>query len=563
LSMIMNTMSSAPAKRPECLNVKSAACNRVESYVPDALSPTPTPENTPTPTTTRTKSHTFEGARQVRFGDSPSPVRGGPRCWSPLLCEVEEEIEGPSNFQFAGAEAFEIEEDIRPNDSAPSSPATCASTRPPAWARAQAMSPPRHLISPPLGCASFEEEAAGSSAYPSPQSLLAALALGGEESVEAHSPFPERVKTPQPAAGLRCPTPMTTSQHGGWATHTKLPRRRGRRGPTSLDGDVFEGSYGSNSTVVAIRQVAYWPEMPHDKIAVENLQQAVVTLSRMPHHTVLAKYLGSECAASGEADGHHVLSLISEWAGAQDGLLSQQLEQRPLGDATVRICARQICEALCHLHEHNACHQRLQPSRVHITEDGRVYLREYGLRVDWGTRDGFGDGTWGPDIGTHARYLPPEMLDAKGASPSSAADTWALGCVVYEMLTQQQPWSDKGNNLQLLFTIVNSNDPPAIPESLCEDASDMILQCFVRNPEERPLAAALLEHAYLSSPPRWSLATSCHYPRGYQRRIFAFLTCESVHGLGRARLSSTIAETLARVMFDPYFNSARYRYMEM
>ncbi|KAL3745250.1 hypothetical protein ACJRO7_014371 [Eucalyptus globulus] len=80
-----------------------------------------------------------------------------------------------------------------------------------------------------------------------------------------------------------------------------------------------------------------------------------------------------------------------------------------------------------------------------------------------------------------------------------AADIWSLGCTVLEMLTRQPPYSHL-EGMQALFRIGKGEFPP-VPDSLPRNARDFILRCFQVNLNNRPSAAQLLDHPFVTKPP--------------------------------------------------------------
>ncbi|MBI3934326.1 MAG: serine/threonine protein kinase [Acidobacteria bacterium] len=112
---------------------------------------------------------------------------------------------------------------------------------------------------------------------------------------------------------------------------------------------------------------------------------------------------------------------------------------------------QQICEALEHAHEKTVIHRHLKPANVKLTPEGQVKVLDFGLAKAFAA-DSAGSGepyrpldsnapTVIPDasptlpgviLGT-AAYMSPEQ--ARGKQVDKRTDIWALGCVLYELLT--------------------------------------------------------------------------------------------------------------------------------
>jgi serine/threonine protein kinase len=138
--------------------------------------------------------------------------------------------------------------------------------------------------------------------------------------------------------------------------------------------------------------------------------------------------------------------------------------------------AAEITLALEHLHELGVVYRDLKPENILFDDKGHVLLADFGL-----AKEGITDGAEGTNsmCGT-PEYLPPEILDRTGHG--TAVDWWALGMVLYEMLTGLPPWYTR--NRQKLFDRVR-NAPLTFPDEVNPDARSLITGLLNRNPVER------------------------------------------------------------------------------
>ena len=150
----------------------------------------------------------------------------------------------------------------------------------------------------------------------------------------------------------------------------------------------------------------------------------------------------------------------------------------PIAEA-VRI-AGAIADVLDYLHRQGIVHRDLKPENVMLLRDGRLKLLDFGIaldatqqRIDW---SGLSQTVGTPD------YMAPEQL--RGKPGDARTDLYALGAILYEMLTGQVPFpGDEGAHAKL------HEDPPslralrpAIPPAL----ETVVLQALARDPERRP-----------------------------------------------------------------------------
>ncbi|CCI40102.1 unnamed protein product [Albugo candida] len=146
------------------------------------------------------------------------------------------------------------------------------------------------------------------------------------------------------------------------------------------------------------------------------------------------------------------------------------------GEAMAKFYAAEITLALQHLHELGVVYRDLKPENILFDKQGHVMLADFGL-----AKEGITNGAEGTNsmCGT-PEYLPPEILDRTGHG--TAVDWWALGMVLYEMLTGLPPWYTR--NRQKLFDRVR-NAPLTFPDEVGEQARSLISGFLTRNPNER------------------------------------------------------------------------------
>jgi serine/threonine protein kinase/tetratricopeptide (TPR) repeat protein len=169
--------------------------------------------------------------------------------------------------------------------------------------------------------------------------------------------------------------------------------------------------------------------------------------------------------------------------------LKKTLEREgPLPIEKVLDYATQIAEGLARAHEAGIVHRDVKPANVMITEQDEVKLVDFGLaRLAESPRLTAS----GQQLGT-VGYMSPEQVE--GGTVGPATDLWALGVVLYEMLTGERPFQGK-RRAAVLHAVVNDTPTPAgehrpeIPPELAQ----VVERCLQKSPAERYESAALAE----------------------------------------------------------------------
>ncbi len=186
---------------------------------------------------------------------------------------------------------------------------------------------------------------------------------------------------------------------------------------------------------------------------------------------------------AGEDDGRPFI--VMEYVDGQtvDELLRSEGRLSP--NAAVEV-AIQVCAGLEAAHAAGLVHRDIKPQNLLVRADGVLKIADFGIaRMDDGTRLT----ATGTVLGT-AAYLAPEQ--ASGEDVTAAADIYALGAVLYELLTGRPP-----RRVETLAALVPSLDEPIAPvrELAPEIPSELelvVMRCLARHPQYRPPSAAEL-----------------------------------------------------------------------
>ncbi len=178
----------------------------------------------------------------------------------------------------------------------------------------------------------------------------------------------------------------------------------------------------------------------------ERFLKEIKTTANLQHPHILPLF------DSGEVDGvvFYVMPYV-EGESLRDRLFREK--QLPVDDA-VRI-GREVADALDYAHRHGVIHRDIKPENI-LLHDGRALVADFGIALAVSSAGGRTRMTeTGMSLGT-PHYMSPEQ--AMGEREVTAkSDVYALGCVIYEMLTGEPPFT--GPTAQAIVARVVTEEP--------------------------------------------------------------------------------------------------------
>jgi eukaryotic-like serine/threonine-protein kinase len=142
-----------------------------------------------------------------------------------------------------------------------------------------------------------------------------------------------------------------------------------------------------------------------------------------------------------------------------------------------------VCGGLAAAHAAGVVHRDLKPDNVLLGTDGRVVVTDFGIAracID----EGGGNQTQGMLLGTPA-YMAPEQVDGS-RDIDGRADIYALGALLYELFTGEQPWAGASPVAIAAARLVRPPpDPRVARPDLPTSCAELVLRCMARRPEDR------------------------------------------------------------------------------
>jgi eukaryotic-like serine/threonine-protein kinase len=184
--------------------------------------------------------------------------------------------------------------------------------------------------------------------------------------------------------------------------------------------------------------------------------------------------------------------LVMEYVAG--GTLQSRLAAGPLPVDDVLRLGAAIADALDNAHRHGFLHRDLKPGNIALTIDGHPKILDFGIAMLLADNNVAGRITQAGMVLGSLPYMSPEQLT--GEECDARTDIYALGVMLFEMLTGQRPFV-KERSEALMFAIISNAAQsvrtlrPDVPETV----DRLIAECLRKDPSQRPLSAAHVSQA--------------------------------------------------------------------
>ena len=236
-------------------------------------------------------------------------------------------------------------------------------------------------------------------------------------------------------------------------------------------GVVYKARHLALNRVVALKMVLSGGHAGEAELARFRTEAAALARLQHPHIVQIFEV--------GEQDGRPYFAL--EYV--EGGGLSAKLNGTPWEARQAAALVETLARAVHAAHERRVVHRDLKPANVLLTADGTPKITDFGLAKKLDADDGISRS--GQVVGTPS-YMPPEQAAGRGREVGPAADTYALGAILYELLTGRPPFKGP-TSLDTLHQVLT--DEPVPPRRLNprtpRDLETVCLKCLEKQPARR------------------------------------------------------------------------------
>jgi eukaryotic-like serine/threonine-protein kinase len=266
-------------------------------------------------------------------------------------------------------------------------------------------------------------------------------------------------------------TPITMTLHSGdQLDHYRIEALVARSGMAS----IYRGTDTRNGRQVAIK-------IPHPEV-----ESDPALFDRFHREEEIGKILDHPGVMKVFADEHRSrVYMVMEWV---DGRLLRKIldeQHKLLPEQAVHLALR-ILDTLGYIHSRGVAHRDLKPENVMVDDNDNVKLIDFGIAANAKSRR-LTFAKLSQTMGT-PDYISPEQV--KGKRGDSRSDLYALGVILYEMLTGKVPFSGENAFLIMNDRLLNNPVPPReIDPSITPELQEIIYRALERDPKNRYASA--------------------------------------------------------------------------
>jgi len=230
---------------------------------------------------------------------------------------------------------------------------------------------------------------------------------------------------------------------------------------------VYKGTYKGQQ--VAVKRLM--GEFSNDKL--QEFEREADLMKQLPPHSNVLQFVGI-CIVP--------LCIVTQYY--ERGNLKEYLRKSPLMELQEMLrIMRGICQGIMHLHKNNIVHRDLAARNILLSAAMQPVVCDFGFARELEQQEEIGQTK--SEVGP-IRWMAVECLTDRLYSKKS--DVWSFGVIGYEMVTRgAEPFGRFKQPVTAAAAVINGSTlEPDIPSTCDEKLKQILVSCWIRNPDERP-----------------------------------------------------------------------------
>jgi len=213
------------------------------------------------------------------------------------------------------------------------------------------------------------------------------------------------------------------------------------------------------------------PDLESDPILFDRFQREAAIGEKLDHPQVMRVFGGEERSR---------VYMVMEWCPGR--LLRQILDEGPIARERALHIACEVLDALDYVHSQGVVHRDLKPENIMVDEHDNIKLIDFGIAGDSAARRlTYANIT--AALGT-PNYISPEQV--KGKRGDGRSDIYAMGIILYEMLSGKMPFNGPSPIAVMNDRLLNHPTPPTVADpTITPQLQEVLYRAMERDPKNR------------------------------------------------------------------------------
>ncbi|KAA6378471.1 MAG: putative NEK protein kinase [Streblomastix strix] len=303
---------------------------------------------------------------------------------------------------------------------------------------------------------------------------------------------------------------LTTSSQGTISIKQQIPTMKDH-GYKLIDRDIKKGAFGTvlfaehtkTNKIVALKLLNYGQDEQKQRVDNEYklMTSAFKTMKKALAKDAFLPFV--EPIDFFTSDDKNIAYIVLEFCvngDMRDYIKDMMKKGTKLSEDKCYEIIGEISSALNQMHKNRVIHADMKPENVLFTEDYKVKLGDFGLSRKLQEGRDYTSSLLGGTLAYLAPELLPRTRSNEGENQQSAicettaVDIWALGVIIFELLTWVHPFSHgkiNASSLEIIFSVQNE-DPSKVPENYSDNLKNLIMRMLQKDETRRITAEQIL-----------------------------------------------------------------------